>query len=45
MIEVEVQPLSGDSFTIALDARRPLVREAKATIAREEGIREAKQKL
>jgi WD40 repeat protein len=44
-IEVEVRPLGGDSFKVSLDARRPLVREAKAEIARAQGTREGKQEL
>jgi ferric-dicitrate binding protein FerR (iron transport regulator) len=44
-IEVEVQPLSGDNFKVALDARKPLVSETKKTIARAQGTREAKQEL
>jgi hypothetical protein len=44
-IEVEVRPLGGDSFKVALDARRPLVSEAKAEIARVQGTREGKQEL
>jgi hypothetical protein len=36
-------PLGGDSFKVALDARRPLVSEAKAEIARLQGTREGKQ--
>jgi WD40 repeat protein len=44
-IEVVVRPLGGDSFKVALDARRPLVSEAKAEIARLQGTREGKQEL
>jgi hypothetical protein len=44
-IEVEVRPLGGDSFKIELDARRPLVSEVKAEIARAQGTREVKQEL
>jgi hypothetical protein len=44
-IEVEVRPLGGDSFKVSLDARRPLVSEAKAEIARAQGTREGKQEL
>jgi WD40 repeat protein len=44
-IEVDVRPLGGDSFKVALDARRPLVSEAKAEIARFQGTRERKQEL
>jgi hypothetical protein len=44
-IEVEVRPLGGDSFKLALDARRPLVSEAKVEIARLQGTREHKQEL
>jgi hypothetical protein len=44
-IEVEVRPLGGDSFKVALDARRPLVSEAKAEVARLQGTREGKQEL
>jgi hypothetical protein len=44
-IEVEVRPLGGDSFKVSLDARRPLVSEVKAEIARAQGTREGKQGL
>jgi hypothetical protein len=44
-IEVEVRTLGGDSFKVALDARRPLVSETKAEIARLQGTREGKQEL
>jgi hypothetical protein len=44
-IEVEVRPLGGDSFKVSLDARRPLVSEAKTEIARAQGTREGKQEL
>jgi WD40 repeat protein len=44
-IAVEVRPLGGDSFKVALDARRPLVSEAKVEIARLQGTREGKQEL
>jgi hypothetical protein len=44
-IELEVRPLGGDSFKVSLDARRPLVSEAKAEIARVQGTRESKQEL
>jgi WD40 repeat protein len=44
-IEVEVRPLGGDSFKVALDARRPLVSETKVEIARLQGTRERKQEL
>jgi hypothetical protein len=45
-IEVEVRPLGGDSFKVALlDARRPLVSEAKVEIARLQGTCERKQEL
>jgi hypothetical protein len=44
-IEVQVRPLGGDSFKVSLDARRPLVSEAKAEIARAQGTREGKQEL
>jgi hypothetical protein len=44
-IEVEVRPLGGDSFKVSLDARRPLVSEAKVEIARAQGTRERKQEL
>jgi hypothetical protein len=44
-IAVEVRPLGGDSFKVALDARRPLVSETKAEIARLQGTREGKQEL
>jgi hypothetical protein len=44
-IEVEVRPLGGDSFKVALDARRPMVSEVKVEIARLQGTRERKQEL
>jgi hypothetical protein len=44
-IEVEVRPLGGDGFKVALDVRRPLVSEAKAEIARLQGTRERMQEL
>jgi hypothetical protein len=44
-IELEVRPLGGDSFKVVLDARRPLVSETKAEIARLQGTREGKQEL
>jgi hypothetical protein len=44
-ISVEVRPLGGDSFKVALDARRPLVSEVKVEIARLQGTREGKQEL
>jgi hypothetical protein len=44
-IEVEVRPLGGDSFKVALDARRPLVSDAKAEVTRLQGTRESKQEL
>jgi hypothetical protein len=44
-IDVAVRPLGGDSFKVTLDARRPLVSEAKAEIARVQGTREGKQEL
>jgi hypothetical protein len=44
-IEVTVQPLGGDSFTIKLNAAAPSVGEAKAEIARTQGTSEARQEL
>jgi hypothetical protein len=44
-IEIEVRPLGGDSFKVALDARRPLVSETKVEIARTQGTLEDKQEL
>jgi hypothetical protein len=44
-IKVEIRPLGGDSFKVALEAKRPLVSEAKAEIARTQRTREAKQEL
>jgi hypothetical protein len=44
-IEVTVQPLSGDTFTIKLNAAAPSVGEAKAEIARTQGTSEARQEL
>jgi hypothetical protein len=44
-IEVAVQPLGGDSFTIKLNAAEPSVGEAKAEIARTQGTSEARQEL
>jgi hypothetical protein len=44
-IEVTVQPLGGDNFTIKLNAAEPLVGEAKAEIARTQGTSEARQEL
>jgi hypothetical protein len=44
-IAVGVRPLGGDSFKVVLDAKRPLVSEVKAEIARLQGTRERKQEL
>jgi hypothetical protein len=44
-IEVTVQPLGGDNFTIKLDAAAPSVGKAKAEIARTQGTAEARQEL
>jgi hypothetical protein len=44
-ISVTVQPLGGDNFTIKLNAAAPSVGEAKAEIARTQGISEARQEL
>jgi hypothetical protein len=44
-IEVTVQPLGGDHFTIKLNAAEPSVGEAKAEIARTQGTSEARQEL
>jgi hypothetical protein len=45
VIEVEVQPLGGDSFKIRLDATHPTVGEAKAEIARVQGTEVGRQEL
>jgi hypothetical protein len=44
-IEVTVQPLGGDNFTIKLNAAEPSVGEAKSEIARTQGTSEARQEL
>jgi hypothetical protein len=44
-IEVTVQPLGGDNFTIKLNAATPSVGEAKAEIAHTQGTAEARQEL
>jgi hypothetical protein len=44
-IEVTVQPLGGDNFTIKLNAAAPSVGEAKSEIARTQGTLEARQEL
>jgi hypothetical protein len=44
-IEVTVQPLGGDNFTIKLNAAEPSVGEAKAQIARTQGTLEDQQEL
>jgi hypothetical protein len=44
-IRVQVRPLGGDSFKVTLDAAKPTVGEAKAEIARSQGIPEARQDL
>jgi hypothetical protein len=44
-IEVTVQPLGGDNFTIKLNAAAPSIGEAKAEIARTQGTSEARQEL
>jgi hypothetical protein len=44
-IEIDVWPLSGDSFGVTLDASQPTVGEAKAEIARVQGIEEARQEM
>jgi hypothetical protein len=44
-IEVTVQPLGGDNFTIKLNAAAPSVGEAKSEIARTQGTSEARQEL
>jgi hypothetical protein len=44
-IQIQVRPLGGDSFKITLDASKPTVGEAKAEIARSQGIPEARQDL
>jgi hypothetical protein len=42
---IEVRPLGGDSFKVALDASKPTVGEAKAEIARSQGTAESRQEL
>jgi hypothetical protein len=44
-IEVTVQPLGGDNFTIKLNAAEPSVGEAKSEITRTQGTAEARQEL
>jgi hypothetical protein len=44
-IQIEVRPLGGDSFKVTLDAAKPTVRAAKATIARLQGTDEPRQEL
>jgi hypothetical protein len=44
-IQIEVRPLGGDSFKVTLDASKPTVGEAKATIARSQGTTESRQEL
>jgi hypothetical protein len=44
-IEVEVQPLGGDSFKVRLNAANPSVGEAKAEIARVQGTEVGRQEL
>ena len=44
-IAVEVRPLSGESFDIKLDARKPTVGEAKEQIEREQGTKPRSQLL
>jgi hypothetical protein len=45
IIEVTVQPLGGDNFSIKLNAAAPSVGEAKSEIARTQGTLEARQEL
>ena len=44
-ILIEVRPLGGDSFKVALEASKPTVGEAKAEIARSQGTAENQQEL
>jgi hypothetical protein len=44
-IQVEIRPLGGDSFTVALDASQPSVGELKAEINRLQGRPENQQEL
>jgi hypothetical protein len=44
-IQIAVRPLGGDSFKITLDASLPTVKEAKAEIARVQGIATDRQDL
>jgi hypothetical protein len=44
-IEIAVRPLGGDSFKIVLDASLPTLKEAKAEIARVQGIAIDRQEL
>jgi hypothetical protein len=44
-LDVEVQPLGGDSFKVTLDANRPFVSEAKTEIARRIGRPANQQEL
>jgi hypothetical protein len=44
-IQIEVRPLGGDSFKVTLDAAKPTVGEAKASIARSQGTVEYRQEL
>jgi hypothetical protein len=44
-IQIEVRPLGGDSLKLTLDASKATVGEAKAEIARSQGIVESRQEL
>jgi hypothetical protein len=44
-IRINIKPLGGDSFMVALDASKPTVGEAKAEIARSQGTAESRQDL
>jgi hypothetical protein len=44
-VQIEVRPLGGDSFKVALDASKPTVGEAKTEIARSQGTAESRQEL
>jgi hypothetical protein len=44
-IQINVRPLGGDSFKVALDASNPTVGEAKAEIARSQGTAKERQDL
>jgi hypothetical protein len=44
-IQINVRPLGGDSFKVALDVSKPTVGEAKVAIARSQGATEDRQEL